>query len=260
MNISATVSYNTSSTGGGNGGFIIPTSIIFSGKAYPSSIVYILKDGFIVSKVELDDKTSNFSFSLFNLNTNNYNFSIYAKDKDGNKSSIFYIPIYVQKGINIDVSNVVLSPTINLDKDFVNKGDNLIISGRGLPNSKILISLDQNGINNYYTFSDNQGYYSYNLNTSNLNIGNYLLRAKTSSDLIESPYTLYTVFSVGLNKLPVCLGLLGDLNCDHSINFIDFSIMKYWYYKSNFPLKVDLNSDNVIDMKDFSILAFNWTE
>ena len=50
-----------------------------------------------------------------------------------------------------------------------------------------------------------------------------------------------------------------DLNGDCRVDLVDFSILKYWRGKSDFPKKIDLNKDGVLNIKDFSILAYYWT-
>ena len=51
----------------------------------------------------------------------------------------------------------------------------------------------------------------------------------------------------------------GDVNCDSSVDLIDFSIAAYWYQRSNPPSNSDLNNDGKVDLVDFSIMAYYWT-
>ena len=53
--------------------------------------------------------------------------------------------------------------------------------------------------------------------------------------------------------------LIGDLNRDWHVNFLDFSIMKYWYTKYLPPKHIDLNNDKKVDLIDFSIMGYYWT-
>lgn len=50
-----------------------------------------------------------------------------------------------------------------------------------------------------------------------------------------------------------------DINSDHKVNLVDFSIAAYWYKRSSPPESVDLNGDKIINLVDFSIMAFYWT-
>lgn len=266
VSISAQVNDSQSNEGGNGsvGGSIItlPTLITFSGLAYPLSKVYILKDGNIVTST-IADKDANFSVSLSDLSSNIYTFSIYSEDSRGGKSSFFSFPIYILKGVTVNIGNIFLSPTIDVNKIEVRKGDNLIIFGQSLQQREVTISVFSNQEYLYKVISNKIGAYLYNLDTSNLEIGKYQTKSKTSTENQTSLYTTPVTFLVGMENKPkddtLCSTLKGDLNCDNHVNLIDFSIMAYWYKKINPPPKVDLNHDNKISLVDFSIMAFNWT-
>lgn len=53
---------------------------------------------------------------------------------------------------------------------------------------------------------------------------------------------------------------IADLNCDGYVDIVDFSIMYYWYEKSNPPIRVDLKVDGTINIFDFSVMAYYWYE
>ena len=50
-----------------------------------------------------------------------------------------------------------------------------------------------------------------------------------------------------------------DVNGDGKVDLVDFSVLVYWYHRSNPPATMDLNGDGVVDLKDFSIMAFHWS-
>lgn len=264
--VSITAQVNGSQTGGGtngsSGSLYLPTLITFSGFAYPFSHVYILKDGNLVNST-VADKDANFSVSISELNSDVYTFSIYSQDSRDRKSSFFSFPIYITKGITVNIDNIFLSPTIDVDKIEVKKGDNLVIFGQSLPQSEIIISVFSNQEYFYKTISNKIGAYLYNLDTSILDLGKYQTKSKTSLNDQISLYATPVSFLVGNeNKNQddiLCSVLRGDLNCDNHVNLIDFSIMAHWYKKNRPPQKVDLNNDGVISLVDFSIMAFNWT-
>lgn len=252
--------------GGGGGGGVTPihlgTVVNFSGMAYPLSRVYILKDGQIAATT-IADPAANFSVSLSDLNTNTYTFSVYGEDDKGRKSSFFSFPIFITKGTTVNIGNIFLSPTIDIDKSEVKKGDNLVIFGQSIPKKEIVISVHSDQEYFYKIISNQMGVYLYNLDTSILEIGKHQTKSKSVLESQISQYTTPLSFIVGdENKTKdntTCSLLRGDLNCDNHVNLIDFSIMAYWYKKPNPPLKVDLNSDMKISLVDFSIMAFNWT-
>lgn len=53
---------------------------------------------------------------------------------------------------------------------------------------------------------------------------------------------------------------IADLNCDTAVNLIDFSILIYWFDRSDPPRHVDLRKDGKIDIRDFSVMAFYWDQ
>lgn len=262
--ISALVVDNNTGGGGGGGGVgtVIPTTVNFSGMAYPLSKVYILKDG-VIAVTTIADQSANFSVSLLGLSTNTYTFSIYGEDSSGRKSSFFSFPIYVTSGTTVNIGNIFLSPTIDVDKAEVKKGDNLVIFGQSNPKNEIVISVNSLQEHFFRVISNAMGVYLYNLDTSILEIGEHNTKSKAILDNKTSSYNNPVTFSVG-NKSKEkekvdCSTLRGDLNCDGRVNLVDFSIMAYWYKKINFPVNIDLNHDGKVSLIDFSIMAFNWT-
>lgn len=105
----------------------MPTIVNFYGVSRPLSKVYILQDGKIVFST-LSSADNKF-FASINLNTtNNYNFSIYAIDVNNNKSNIVTIPIFIKKGITVNVFNIYLSfKDEELEEVNVNSGCPLLI-------------------------------------------------------------------------------------------------------------------------------------
>ena len=242
--ISATVSPNGNNNGGGggnNGGrgssnsgggeLNLPTIVNFTGMAYPLSKVYILKDGNIVATT-IADQVADFSVSLSSLSTNNYTFSVYGEDGTKHKSSFFSFPIFVTSGTTVNINNIFLSPTIDVDKIEVKQGDNLVIFGQSNPQNKVVISVSSNVEHFFNVFSNAMGVYLYNLDTSILELGQYQTKSKSILGNQTSLYATPVAFSVGIENKPknnvICSTLKGDLNCDGHVNLIEFSIMAYW--------------------------------
>jgi hypothetical protein len=188
---------------------------------------------------------------------------VYGEDSNGRKSSFFSFPIFITSGTIVNIGNIFLSPTIDVDKIEVKRGDNLIIFGQSIPKKEITISVNSDQEYFYKVIANAMGTYLYNLDTSILEVGKHQTKSKTILETQISLYTTPVSFLVGDSNKPkdeiVCSLLEGDLNCDSHVNLIDFSIMTYWYKKTNPPKKVDFNLDGKITLVDFSILAFNWT-
>ena len=50
-----------------------------------------------------------------------------------------------------------------------------------------------------------------------------------------------------------------DYNGDGRVDLVDFSVLIFWFEKTNIPLDIDCNGDGKADIVDFSIMAYYWT-
>ena len=251
-------------SGGGGGGISLPTIVNFSGLAYPSSKVTILKNG-IVAVTTIADNQAGFSASINQgLNTGVYNFSVFGEDTNGIKSLSFTFPVFITEGTTVNIGGIFLSPTIDIDKSEVKRGDNLLVFGQTIPNTNVNIVFHSNVEILKATTTGPTGLYAYSMNTTPLEYGDHNVKSKTLLDQDVRAVSIELPFIVGdVSKLKsdknYCGTLRGDLNCDNKVNLVDFSIMAHWYKKSTFPKKVDLSGDGHVTLVDFSIIAFNWT-
>ena len=253
--------------GGGGGGstVLLPTvtGVSFSGKAYPSSEVTVLKDGQIIS-MTMAGPDANFLVSLSNISAGNYIFALYTEDSQGLRSSLFTFQVYVTFGAISTVSGIFLSPTITADKVEVKKGDNLAIFGQTTPNSQVSILVNSSQDFFASASTDESGAYLYNFDTSVLEEGDHSTKSKVTLNSATSNYSTAIGFLVGdknVSRQPGadCGNLRGDINCDGKVNLVDFSIAAYWYRRTNPPIRVDINGDGQVSLVDFSIMAYNWT-
>jgi hypothetical protein len=248
--------------GGGGGGFnTTPTTVNFSGMAYPSSTITILQNG-VVAATTVADPQANFSVSLTNLSTGTYTFDIYADDNNGVKSVSLSFPVYVTSGTIINIGGIFLAPTINVDKSQVERGDTLTVFGQTTPQSSVNILFHSDQAIAKSTTSTANGLYSYAVDTTPFDFGNHTAQSKTTRNTQVSAQSRLVPFIVGLiskKNNNSCGTLIGDLNCDGKVNIIDFSIMAYWFKKPNPPQKVDLNKDGIVNIIDFSIMTYYWT-
>lgn len=108
------------------------------------------------------------------------------------------------------------------------------------------------------TQSDKNGAYLYNFDTSPLELGQHLTKAKASLDGQVSPFGKSVSFAVGTKTVAGNRKCgIGDLNCDGRVNLVDFSIMLYWWKKPN--IIAGLNVNGIVDLPDFSIMLYWWT-
>lgn len=257
----------TSGGGGGGGGsdgssYVAPvTSVIFEGRAYPNSMVTLLKDAQVVlaTVVGADAK---FQITLSGISPGNYIFSIYSEDSKGNRSSLLTFPSIITTGATAKVSGIFIAPTIAVDKSEVKRGENIAIFGQSVSDSEIIISVNSNEELFGKVKADAGGVYLYNFDTSPLEIGQHLTKSKAAFSGEISSFSRAVSFAVGEKNIAIEIEkkvLKGELNNDGRVNIIDFSIVAYWYKRPSPPSKVDLNGDGKIDLIDFSIMAYYWT-
>ncbi len=257
--------------GGGGGGMIsyseqIQDSVFIKGKAYPNSIISLLVSGKVETQVPADNY-GRFEIHLRDINPGVYSFGIRAEDKDKRKSILTTYSVYVTPNVTVLVDNILVPPTITSDKVEVKKGDSIQIFGNAIASSTIYLSLKGKTEMTKYTNSLTDGYFSYKLDTNNLDYGDFSVKVKSLHDDQNSLFSDILSFKIGnINRLRSVNqnGLSNrcakaDFNSDGKINLFDFSIIAFWYKRVGFPLKVDLNSDEKVDLSDISILAYCWT-
>ncbi|HBA36938.1 TPA: hypothetical protein DCZ15_03645 [Candidatus Falkowbacteria bacterium] len=237
------------------------TSAAFFGRAYPQSTITLLKDAqFAATTIAGAD--ANFQLSLTNLSGGNYIFSIYAEDNKGNRSSLLTFPTSVIVGATAQVSGIFIPPTIAIDKREVKQGDDIVISGRSVPNGEITIAVNSETEFLNKVTADATGAYFYNLNTTALKKGQYFTKSQAAIVGGISSFGKAIGFSVGDKNLVMSSSdnaMKGDVNGDRRVNLVDFSIVAYWHKRSGPPVKVDLNGDGAVTLADLSIVAFYWT-
>ncbi len=260
--ITAVVTQTSSGGGGGGTTGTLPTAVNFSGMAYPGSKVVILQDGAIAVTVYADNN-ANFSASITNLSQGSYNFALYTEDQNGLHSVSFSFPVFVTTGTTVNIQDIVLAPTINVDKLQVKRGDTETIFGFAVPSSTVTISVHSTIEQTVSALASKTGVYLYHLDTTPLDYGGHNAQAHSvlgNKISAETNPVSFIVSTETQNNTGGCGTLIGDLNCDGKVNLVDFSIMAYWYKKGTTPpVIVDLNHDGKINLVDFSILAYHWT-
>lgn len=249
--------------GGGGGGITYGSgSVNFSGRAYPRSVITILRDAQIVLTT-VADVTANFQATINNVNAGNYFFSIYSEDDAGNRSSLVTFPVGVTTGGTTNITGIFIAPTIAVDKSQVRKGDNIAIFGKTSAQSEVTIQVNSEVPHFAKTSSDAAGAYLYNFDTSVLEYGDHSTKSKTAKGTEISSFSSAVPFVVGTTNIAVAQSVRpavrGDANNDRRVNLVDFSIVAYWYKRPGPPRNVDINGDGKVDLVDFSIIAFNWT-
>ncbi len=244
--------------------------VVFTGLAYPSNMVTLLKNAVIVAETPASPNGS-FNIKLSGITPGTYSFGIRGEDENRLRSVTNYFTLLITKGVTTVVDGIFFPPTISVDKEEVKKGDIQIIFGKTIPGALVtLVTHSDTPITKSFK-ADTSGNWLYKLDTTPLEYGDHTAKAKSESANDSTSYGDTVGFKVGnINKKKTigndskqdsCIpgANPSDLNCDNKVNLIDFSILAFWYNKSGFPATADLNHDGKINLIDFSIMAFHWT-
>ena len=257
-----------SGSGGGGGGSSgsprqqgtdtgpLSAGISFSGTAYPSARVVVLRNGFSYLSGPADS-LGRFFMEDERTTPGTYTFSVKARDSKGRESAPTTFSMILPNNRSVFVGDVILPPTIEISPSNIPLAGAVTVSGETLPGINVEISVAEN---KYAARSGPLGTYSRSLKPD-LPSGFYTVRAKPLlGDGIDR-------FSVALSlRIGDTAGLFdpreasrGDLDGNSRVNLVDFSILAFWYRKGNPPASVDLNGDGTVDLQDMSVLAYYWT-
>lgn len=236
------------------------TSVQFKGRAYPGASVVLLRDGIEVSRI-VANTDATFSITLPEEINQNQNilYSLYAIDKNNNRSILLNFPTKVQGGFLTFLNNILFPPTITSDKYEASISGFLNLSGYAVPNRELEITIRDNNIKkNFYLTSKSDGNYDINLPLLEIPKGEYNVLINYKNDTRLSKFLRLILGDKNTLNTNENSNIPGDCNRDRIINLIDFSVAAFWYNKSNPPKCVDTNFDNIINLVDFSILAYYW--
>jgi hypothetical protein len=264
----------TPNTGGGGGGSsgrttgFFPgtntppdqTLVVINGTAFPNREVRVLVDGKVIGIVRADSK-GDFHFESGDTTPGVSSFSLWTDDERGLKSTLLTLTFRVASKSLTTIENVYLSPTIDVDKNQVNKGDTIKIFGKSSPTVNIAVHVNSLEERVATTTSGSLGDWSLAFDTSPLEEDFHTVKAmvhlKSPSGIIESNFSRSVSFYVGKNIPEKGKCGLGDLNCDNSVNLVDFSILLYNWGSTD--KTADINKDGKVGLADFSIMMFYWT-
>ena len=206
------------------------TKVILQGKAYPYASVFTLKDGNIVATARADSLAA-FKIEINNLTGGVYTFGLRAEDKAGRKSITFSLTVTVSSGMTVVIGDILIPPTIELEKSQLEKGELLHISGQTSPQSEISLyikSLDTEKTIINKVKADQMGDWTFSFNTSLLNDDSYSIKVSAlSSERLVSSFSHALEFVIGKVMVPEFCSR-ADFNKDEKVNLVDFSILLYW--------------------------------
>jgi len=246
-----------SPSGGGGAPYIPPTSIRFSGQAYPNGKVLLIKNKNIIAEV-LASNLGDFSVTFEEQIDRNVVYSLYAVDSAGVQSVILNYQVYLSTGYLTHLSGVLFPPTITLDRYSAYIGDDLSSFGFALPERALELKIEGKDTKTFNVISNKGGVYNIAVPLLNFKSGQYKIYTKYKEQALTSKVLPFELLAE--EKVPeVKSKIPGDCNFDDRINLKDFSILSFWYKKKNPPACLDVNHDKIINLIDFSIYAYYWT-
>ena len=253
---------NTGLNTGFNPGSDIPpgeTKVVVRGKSYPNSDVHILLDGKVVGMARTDT-LANFYFETDEIAAGVVSFSFWSEDPVGLKSTLLSLTFRVVLGAVTNISGVYISPTIDIDKKTVKRGDLITVFGNTVPGSGVNVHINspEEFINSIE--STEEGEWELIFNTEPLEEEFHTAKAMfviaSEDNTLQSGFSKSISFFVGtVGGEAVCAE--ADLNGDERVNITDFSILLYHWGTDNEC--ADQNQNGVVDLIDFSVMMYYWT-
>jgi len=238
-------------------------SLLFQGWAYPSSYISVIKDG-IEETREVAAVNASFNINIYDLTQGVYTFGLWAEDKDKRKSITESFTFYVKDGTKTEIYEIIIPPTIQLNKASVEPGEIIEVFGYSAPFSAIEAWMYPNKSNltdleiiKKQSVANDSGRWSIFFNTVDVVSGQYKIKAKTRIETVgESDFSYALDCGVGVEAGEgICQG--ADLNGDGKVNLTDFSILLYYWGTDDEC--ADQNKDGTVNLTDFSIMMYYWT-
>jgi hypothetical protein len=260
--------------GGGGGTNYSPAPetgvVAFSGLAFPGATIRLLRDGVVIKSVS-GDSFGNFKGDVI-LTPAAYQLGFSATDELGRHTALLVKPAVISAGSTTTLSELLLSPTFEVDRASAMKGESIGVSGYAFPGSLVTlyVSKDPALLKDVYVNqlpAAESGFYSHRFFVDDYPRGVYVARTRSATGTLVSPLSEPDTFELTLmedEKKPERLCRLGDLNDDGDVDLVDFSIATYWYKKTLRAPFLEkeaacLNNDRKIDIFDFSLMAYYWT-
>lgn len=254
------------------------TTLLISGKTSPEALVTFVENSATIGSTTAF--ADGFFSKRFTAQTPGiHSFGIYTKDKAGVASATVNFSLSLTVKAETALSNLILPPTILLDKSTVTKGEAVKISGMTAPSSTVAIFVFETRIASV-TSSATNGTWSYSLDTNSLSLGDQRIYAKTTTTEGYQSQTSQTL-TLKVNpaaelppawwSLPPLLPRLVatyDLDGDGRLDFSEMGALikawvedwRQWLARITSPtggaISCDLNADGICNLIDFSILLY----
>jgi hypothetical protein len=244
----------------GGSAYLYLSTVTISGDASPGGRITVLKDGVTVATAQV---ATNGTFTVtppaFERGT--YTFSTYVTDRAGRRSSSYASTMSFGQGTNNTISDIIVSPTIDIDDDSVATAETVRVFGEGVTGATIELLVD--GAKKFSASTTKSvagspdGMWEISFPASALSRGTHILRARTTVPG-RTASGVSTVILLGVGEEPnPSATRSADLNRDGKVNLVDFSILlSKWQTDDEVA---DINADGNVNIADFSIMLFQWT-
>ncbi len=230
-----------------------PARILFSGEAFPGATISINlvgeTSGDVVAEKFSADNDGFFSKEILVRTEARRVYSLTIQDKDGNFSKSKFFAYDLNYGSQYE-ENIIVTPTIVLNKSSLAKGEPLFISGYATPGNKVEVLLNDKVTAD--AKAGDAGYYRILVDTNKLILANYKLQIRQTDTKIGKASDPSQAITIRLSSF-IFSGI--DFNGDTKVDIQDWSIfLSNWSSQDEKKRKLDdLNGDGKVDVSDFSV-------
>ena len=212
--------------------------LVVTGFTAPGTFITLGENGAVIA-TSLSAGDGSYTLSVSGLSSSGHVFTISGTDSHNLTTAITTETVYTLPQTVTTVSDVLLSPTIQVAPPTIAPGDVLTISGSAKPLTTVNV-FTESPLVAYAVTSDVNGDWTYQLaaaTTQTYQPGQYRAYANAQENSGTQSITSNTVnFTVALppntdNPPPDCDISHGDLNCDNKTNLTDFSIMMFYFQR-----------------------------
>ncbi len=239
-------------------GGVLPTEIIFAGKAYPGGTVRFYRrssidvqniNTYILDTETVADDGGFFEKKFTALLQGEYFFAVEAKDKNGRSSGISGFTADLISSNSLKAENLFVPPTLDFIQNRVSRGKPVTAIGYTFPASKVELLIDN--VLRYSTEAAKDGAYSLAIETARFSPREHFLRARAIGPNDEaSGFSSIKTFVISPLSYPQA-----DFDGDSIINIKDWSVFLFRWRSADMALKrtADLDGNKIVDIKDLSI-------
>lgn len=234
-------------------------TLVISGFTGPNTFLIFSQETSVLG-TDSANSLGQFLKTFSGLQPTTHNITFYGVDSENRATSPIPISIYTPAYQQTQISNQLLSPTIEINSSLFLHGDPIHATGSAIPDSDITLFTD-NPLRSYQATSDSSGDWTYTITDSDQYVpGDYRIYAIAQNQYglqsLTSPSIFFSM-RTSQSSGTACGDITqGDLNCDGNVDLTDFSVLMYYWSTNN--AAADVNGDEIVNLTDFSVLMYYW--